>query len=93
MVTKNSGCYYGVHFGCLCAARDPNCCRCAERLTNAVNIVLHPGVNDIDASRTWTAPYAGGAAQAREEETASTHFAGDHDVWRQTELPHEQRGL
>ncbi len=93
MVTKNSGCYYGVHFGCLCAARDPNCCRCAERLTNAVNYVLHPGVNDIDASRTWTAPYAGGAAQAREEETASTHLAWDHDVWRQTESPHEQRGL
>jgi hypothetical protein len=37
MVTKTSGCYYGAHFGCLNVARDPNCDRCAERLTNAVN--------------------------------------------------------
>jgi len=67
MITKSAGCYYGVHFGCLCVARDPNCHRCAERLKYAVNYVLHPGVNDTDASRTWTAPYAGGAAEAREE--------------------------
>ncbi|MGA7076601.1 MAG: hypothetical protein WBZ42_08695 [Halobacteriota archaeon] len=40
MVTKDTGCYYGVHFGCLCAARDPNCRRCAERLTNAMNYSL-----------------------------------------------------
>jgi hypothetical protein len=52
MVTKNSGCYYGVHFGCLNAARDPNCDRCAERLTNAVNYVLHPGVSSTHAPRT-----------------------------------------
>jgi len=81
IVTKNSGCYYGVHFGCLNAARDPNCDRCAERLTNAVNYVLHPGVNDTDASPTWTAPRAVGAAEALEEKTASTHLTGDHNVW------------
>ncbi|MGZ4853450.1 MAG: hypothetical protein ACXV3D_09745 [Halobacteriota archaeon] len=78
MVT-DLGCYYGVHFGCLCADCDPNCRRCAERLTNAVNYALHPGVNDANAS-TWTAPYIVGAAEAREEKMASTHFAGDHDV-------------
>ncbi|MGB9371217.1 MAG: hypothetical protein WCB79_04715 [Halobacteriota archaeon] len=81
MGTKNSGCYYGVHIGCLNAARDPHCRRCAQRLTNAANYVLYSGVNDTDAWRTWTAPYAGGAAEAREEKMASTHFAGDHDAW------------
>jgi hypothetical protein len=81
MVTKNSGCYYGVHFGCLNAALDPHCRRCAQRLTNAVNYVLHSGVNYTNGSRTWAAPYAGGAAEAREEKMANTHFAGDHDVW------------
>ena len=89
MVTKNSVCYYGAHFGCLNAASEPNCRRCAQRLTNAVNYVLHSGVNDIDASRTRTAPYAGGAAETHEEKMASSHFAGDHDVWRDAELPHE----
>ena len=52
MVTKDTGCYYGVHFGCLCAARDPNCRRCAERLTNAVNYTLQPGGSIVDAPRT-----------------------------------------
>jgi hypothetical protein len=54
---------------------------CAQRLTNAVNYVLYPGVNDTDASRTWTASHAVGAAEALEEKTASTHFTGDHNVW------------
>ena len=89
MVTKNSVCYYGAHFGCLNAASEPNCRRCAQRLTNAVNYVLHPDVNDTDASRTWTVPHAVGAAEALGEKTASTHFTGDHNVWRDTELPHE----
>jgi hypothetical protein len=71
MVTKNSGCYYGFHFGCLNAARDPNCDRCAERLTNAVNYVLRSGV---------TALHAGGATETREEKMASTHFAGIHNA-------------
>jgi hypothetical protein len=81
MVTKNSVCYYAAHFGCLNAASKPNCRMCAQRLTNAVNYVLHPGVNDTDASRTWTAPPAVGAAEALEEKTASTHLTGDHNVW------------
>ena len=37
-VLANDGeCYYGVYYGCLCAAREHNCLLCAERLTNAVN--------------------------------------------------------
>ncbi|HEX7514969.1 MAG TPA: hypothetical protein VF393_05190 [archaeon] len=39
--TKNGGCWYGLHFGCL-NTHDPNCTKCAERLANAVNGVLHP---------------------------------------------------
>jgi len=80
MVTKNSGCYYGFHFGCLNAGRDPNCDRCAERLTNAVNYVLRSGVNDIDTPRTLTALHAGGATETREEKMASTHFTGIHNA-------------
>jgi hypothetical protein len=48
MLMKDTGCYYGVHFGCLCAARDPSCRRCAERLTNAVNYELHTVASMID---------------------------------------------
>jgi hypothetical protein len=92
MIATNGACYYGCHVGCV-NVNDPNCRRCAERLTNAVNHVLHPGVNDTDVPHTWAAPCAGGVAEAREEKSASTYFAGDHDVWRDTELPHERRGL
>jgi hypothetical protein len=63
MVTKSSGCYYGVHFGCLCTARNPNCRRCAERLTNAVNYVLHPDLNEINALRTAAASYKTDASE------------------------------
>jgi hypothetical protein len=63
MVT-NLGCNYGVHFGSLCAARDPNCHRCAKRLTNAVNYALYPGANDANASHMWITPYAVGVAEA-----------------------------
>ena len=89
MVSKKSECYYVVHFGRLCAARDPNCRRGAQRSTNAVNYVLRPGVNDTDESHTWTAIHAVSAAEALEEKMASTHFTRDHNVWRDTELPHE----
>ena len=41
MTTKNTVCYYGLHIGCV-NAYDPNCRKCAERLTNAVNQVLGP---------------------------------------------------
>jgi hypothetical protein len=51
----NAGCYYGVHFGCLCAARDSNCRRCAEGLTNAVNYELQTAVNKINTPRTENA--------------------------------------
>jgi hypothetical protein len=80
MITKNSGCYYGVHFGCLCAARDPNCRKCAERLTNAVNYVLHPSVNDTDAPNTWTPLYASGAAEAHAEEETASILREDQNV-------------
>ena len=55
VLADNAGCYSGVHFGCLCAARDPNCRRCAERLTNAVNYELHTAVNKIGTPRTENA--------------------------------------
>jgi hypothetical protein len=42
MATKNTACYYGLHFGCINTFNDPNCRQCAERLTNAVNHVLCP---------------------------------------------------
>jgi hypothetical protein len=76
MVTKSSVCYYAAHFGCLNAASEPNCRMCAQRLTNAVNYVLHPGVNDTDTSRTWTAPHAVGAAEALEEKNGEHTFYG-----------------
>jgi len=47
MTAKNGACYYGRHVGCV-NVNDPNCRRCAESLTNAVNHVLHPGVNDTN---------------------------------------------
>ena len=87
MATRSSGCYYGVHFGCLCAARDPNCRRCAERLTNAVNYVLHPGLND--ELHTAAAPYATDVSEAHQEKTESAHFVEVNDVWRDPELQHE----
>ena len=76
MVTKSSVCYYAAHFGCLNAASEPNCRMCAQRLTNAVNYVLHRGVNDTDTSRTWTAPHAVGAAEALEEKNGEHTFYG-----------------
>jgi hypothetical protein len=42
MATKNTACYYGLHFGCINTFNDPDCRKCAERLTNAVNQVLRP---------------------------------------------------
>jgi len=39
--TKNGGCWYGLHFGCV-NTNDPDCTKCAERLANAVNGVLPP---------------------------------------------------
>ena len=88
IVTKNSGCYYGVHFGCLNAARDSNCYRCAERLTNAVNYVLHPGVSSTHAPRTCTWPGAGVATETRKEKN-DEHFARGQNVWGDNKLPHE----
>ncbi|MDD1725450.1 MAG: hypothetical protein LUQ34_01025 [Euryarchaeota archaeon] len=52
MLEDDVGCYYGVHFGCLCVARDPNCQLCAERLNNAVNYERHTEVRTIDTPRT-----------------------------------------
>jgi hypothetical protein len=88
MVTKSSGYYYGVHFGCLNAACDPNCGTCAERLTNAVNYVLRPRVSNTDAPRTSTWPGTGVIAEAREKRVASI-LRGESNVWRGSEQPHE----
>ena len=88
MVRKNSGCYYGVHFGCLNAACDPNCDTCAERLTNAVNYVLHQGVSNTDAPRIRTWPGTDVAAEMHEEKITSI-LQDDHNVWRGNEFLHE----
>lgn len=42
MAIKNTACYYGLHFGCINTFNDPDCRKCAERLTHAVNQVLRP---------------------------------------------------
>ena len=42
METKNAACYYGLHIGCVNTYNDPNCRKCAERLTKAVHQVLRP---------------------------------------------------
>jgi hypothetical protein len=54
-LAEDIGCYYGVHFGCLYAARDPNCRRCAERLSNAVKYELQVVASAIDTQRTENA--------------------------------------
>jgi hypothetical protein len=41
MTTENGVCYYALHIGCPNVA-DPNCKRCAQGLTNAVNQMLRP---------------------------------------------------
>ncbi len=52
MAPSNDICYYGLHFGCLNAIQDAGCRRCAERLTHAVENVLHPTrVNAMHTTR------------------------------------------
>jgi len=87
MTAKNSGRYYG-RFGYLCPARDLKCLRRVECLTHAPICVTHPSLNNTYTSHTCTAAYAAGAAQARQENTASI-LRGDQNVWRDTKLPHE----
>ncbi len=48
MATRNTACYYGRHIGCLNATNNPDCRLCAERLTNAVNRVLHPTAPSVE---------------------------------------------
>lgn len=43
-------CYYGRHIGCP-YADDPNCRRCAERLTHAVNYMGLPTIGSRDLAR------------------------------------------
>ncbi|MGZ4924592.1 MAG: hypothetical protein ACXV5H_11680 [Halobacteriota archaeon] len=40
-MTPGNTCYYGRHIGCP-NADDPNCRRCAERLTKAVHVLNVP---------------------------------------------------
>jgi hypothetical protein len=42
MAIQNTACYYGRHFGCMTMLQDPNCRRCADRLTHAVNAGSFP---------------------------------------------------
>ena len=44
---SNNVCYYGQHIGCP-YANDPNCRRCAERLTRAVNYMGLPTLGNAD---------------------------------------------
>jgi hypothetical protein len=44
---SNNACYYGQHIGCP-YADDPNCRRCAERLTHAVNYIGLPALGSGD---------------------------------------------
>jgi len=37
MAIQNTACYYGRHFGCVTMLQNPDCRRCADRLTHAVN--------------------------------------------------------
>ncbi|MEI7827442.1 MAG: hypothetical protein WCI87_06595 [Euryarchaeota archaeon] len=39
---KNGACLYGLSYGCVNTANDPNCNKCAERIADAVNNVLRP---------------------------------------------------
>jgi len=40
MAIPNTACYYGRHFGCVTMLQNPDCRRCADRLTHAVNAGL-----------------------------------------------------
>jgi len=48
MAMRNTACYYGRHIGCLNATNNSDCRLCAERLTKAVNSVLHPTAANAD---------------------------------------------
>ena len=37
MAIQNTACYYGRHFGCVTMLQNPDCRRCSDRLTHAVN--------------------------------------------------------
>ncbi len=79
MATNEIWCYYGVHFGCLCAARDSSCTRCAERLTNAVNYAPHPAASHIGAGYTERAPGSAPAEQ-HDERSARPAWRVEDDV-------------
>jgi len=79
MVTKNSvWLLWSPTLAVSTPRANPNCRRCAQRLTNAVNYVLHPGVNGQPTRRApWTAPHAVRRCRgARKKKTGSTHFTG-----------------
>ena len=57
MATRNTACYYGRHIGCLNATNNSDCRLCAERLTNAVNRVLHPTAANANCGNA--SPYGG----------------------------------
>ncbi len=55
MATKNTACYYGLHFGCINTFNVPDCTKCAERLTNAVNQVLRPAATSVPTHISYSA--------------------------------------
>ncbi len=41
MAINPTACYYGRHIGCVNVLMNPDCRLCADRLTHAVNQVVH----------------------------------------------------
>ncbi len=41
MALDTTACYYGRHIGCVNVLMNPDCRLCADRLTHAVNQVVH----------------------------------------------------
>ncbi len=65
MAPSNDICYYGLHFGCLNALHDTECKRCAERLTHAVQSVLHPAQERKERSEISKGPLPNNTADSQ----------------------------
>ncbi len=65
--SNDNVCYYGLHFGCLNATRGAECRECAERLTRAVQRILHPAREASDAHDAQHEDHSGGTANGHQE--------------------------
>ena len=84
MTMKNSACLYGLRFGCVNVNGDPNCKKCAERLTNAVNQVLRPRA----ISNAWTLSIVSSLDALRMLD--KTSFLTTSGYWCALPLTHQQ---